>query len=191
MVPKTDKDGEVKYRIVGDYRALNAITKRDSYPIPHIHSFSSKLAGMHYFSKIDLMSAYHQIPMSPDDIPKTAVITPFGLFEYVSMPFGLRNASCTFQRFMDNIFRHIPNVSVYLDDILICTKAQEEHNKTFPSPRICTNKPIPTKTLNTESDISKLSDNTSDPSLKDTSILPRSRRNRRITFNRYDDYYYL
>ena len=127
MVPKTNKDGEVKYRIVGDYRALNAVTKRDSYPIPHIHSFSSKLANMKYFSKIDLMSAYHQIPMSPEDIQKTAVITPFGLFEYLSMPFGLRNASCTFQRFMDNIFRHIPKVFVYLDDILVFTKTEEEH----------------------------------------------------------------
>ena len=100
LVPKKNP-GE--WRITGDYRALNSITKPDRYPLPFIQSLSNKLHGGTVFSKIDLLKAYHQIPMSPDDIKKTAVTTPFGLFEYCFMPMGLRNAGSTFQRFIDSI----------------------------------------------------------------------------------------
>ena len=73
------------------------------------------------------MKAYHQIKMREDDIEKTAVITPFGLFEYVYMPFGLRNAGATFQRFMDHIFLGVDFVFAYLDDILIFSDNEEQH----------------------------------------------------------------
>lgn len=98
VVPK--KDGSL--RPCGDYRQLNAITKPDRYPVPRLQDFTYGLAGKKTFSRIDINRAYHLIPVHPDDIPKTAIICPFGLFEFERMTFGLRNAAQTFQRFMNN-----------------------------------------------------------------------------------------
>jgi hypothetical protein len=117
------KDGS--WRPCGYYRRLNLATTHDRYPLPSILDLSNKLHGCKFFSCI--VKGYHQIPMAAQDIAKTAIITPFGLFKYLFMPFGLRNAAQTFQRFMDSILKHLPFVFCYLDDIIIASNSLEEH----------------------------------------------------------------
>ena len=123
VVPKADGS----LRPCGDYRRLNQATEDDRYPLLHIHSFNSQLKGATIFSKIDLAKGYHQIPMADEDVCKTAIITPFGLFEFLRMPFGLKNAAQAFQRLMDSIFGDIPYAFVYLDDILVASQTRQEH----------------------------------------------------------------
>ena len=114
-------------RPCGDYRALNSVTVPDKYPLPYLHDFSQRLHGCNVFSKIDLVKAFHHIRIHPDDVQKTAITTPFGLFEFTRMPFGLRNAPQTFQRFMDMTLQGLPFVFCYIDDILVASENFDQH----------------------------------------------------------------
>ena len=99
MVPKANGS----WCPCGDFRRLNDITVADQYLVPHIQDFSAQLAGRNVFSKIDLVRGYHQIPVAREDVYKTAVITPFDLYEFLRTPFGLKNAAQAFQRLMDSV----------------------------------------------------------------------------------------
>jgi hypothetical protein len=87
------------WRPCGDYRRLNNVTKADRYPVPNIQDFTARLHGCTVFSKLDLRKGYYQVPVRAEDIPKTAIITPFRL----CMPFRLKNAGQSFQRPMDRL----------------------------------------------------------------------------------------
>ena len=110
------KDG--MWRLCIDYRALNKIIVWNRYPIPQIDDLLDQLKGEKYFSKIDLKFGYHQVPIEPSYVWKTAFKAKEGLFEWLVMPFGLTNAPATFMRLMDDIFHPFTNSFVvgYLDD---------------------------------------------------------------------------
>jgi hypothetical protein len=118
-------------RMCVDYRPLNEVTIKNKYPFPRIDILFDQLTGSRVFSKIDLRSGYHQIRIRPEDISKTAFTTRYGLFEYLVLSFGLTNAPAHFTYLMNSVF--MPEldkfVVVFIDDILIYSKNEEEHAK--------------------------------------------------------------
>ena len=118
-------------RVCVDYRPLNEATVRDAFPLPRIDDTLDRLGGSTFFSKIDLASGYWQVPMDPADQAKTAFITPFGLYEFTRMPFGLRNAPAAFQRLMTEVLGSLlyDFSLVYIDDIIIYSATYADHLK--------------------------------------------------------------
>jgi len=112
-----------------DYRPLNAVTIKNKYPLPRIDILFDQLAKAKVFSKIDLRSGYHHIRIRPQDIPKTAFFTRYGLYEYLVMSFGLTNAPAYFMYLMNSVFMlELDNfIVVFIDDILVYSENEEEH----------------------------------------------------------------
>ena len=130
MVPKkAGPDGNKKWRLVIDFRKLNNQTIDDKYPLPNITNILDSLGKATYFSTIDLASGFHQIEISPQDIPKTGFSVESGHYEFVRMPFGLKNAPSTFQRIMDNVLGDLQGKQVlcYMDDIVVFSPNLQEH----------------------------------------------------------------
>ena len=121
------KDGGL--RMCVDFRALNKMTVRNSYPLPRIDDLFDELRNAQVFSCLDLQQAYHQVRLRDDDTPKTAFVTPKGLYEYKVLCFGLTNAPATFQALMNEVLREQVGryCLVYLDDILVYRNTPEEH----------------------------------------------------------------
>ncbi len=116
--------------MVIDYRPLNKITILDRYSLPRIDDLLDRLKGARVFSSMDLLSGYHQVRLRPEDVPKAAFKTPFGLYEFLVLPFGLTNAPATFQRLMNEVFHDFIRegfMVVYLDDVLIYSRTEAEH----------------------------------------------------------------
>lgn len=130
VVPKKeDSSGRKKYRLVVDFRKLNAVTIPDKYPIPEVTEVLSNLGGNQYFTVIDLKSGFHQIPLREEDRQKTAFSINNGKYEFTRLPFGLRNAPAIFQRTLDDILRELIGkiCFVYIDDIIIFGKDEKSH----------------------------------------------------------------
>ncbi|WZZ63529.1 hypothetical protein YC2023_074899 [Brassica napus] len=123
------KDGSMRLCI--DYRGMNNITIKEKYPLPRIDELLDQLKGARLFSKIDLASGYHKIPIAKSDIMKTAFRTRYGQYEFVVMPFGLTNAPAAFMRLMNEVFHDYLDmfVIIFIDDILVYSRSKEEHKE--------------------------------------------------------------
>ena len=120
------KDGSI--RLCVDYRKLNAQTKMDAYPMPRIEDILDRVGKAKFISTIDLTRGYWQVPLATEDKHKTAFTSPFGLYQFCVMPFGLNGAPATFQRLMNEMVRDMEKfVHAYLDDLVIFSDTWEEH----------------------------------------------------------------
>ena len=120
------KDGTI--RLCVDYRRMNALSRVDSYPMPRIDEMIDRLGRAVYITTLDLTKGYWLVPVAKRDQPKTAFTTPFGLFQFQRMPFGLQGAPATFKRMMDRVLEGLREyTSAYLDDLIIFSKTWRNH----------------------------------------------------------------
>uniref|UniRef100_A0A8C5QKE1 ribonuclease H n=1 Tax=Leptobrachium leishanense TaxID=445787 RepID=A0A8C5QKE1_9ANUR len=124
LVPK--KDGTTRFCV--DYRRINDCTITDAYPMPRVDELLDQISGGHFLTTVDLCKGYWQIPLAEEATPKSAFITPFGLYQFRVMPFGMKNAPATFQRLIDRLLDGLQGFAcAYLDDIAIYSQTWEEH----------------------------------------------------------------
>jgi hypothetical protein len=130
MIPKPPgPDGKIEKRFCTDFRALNAVTPQDHHPLPRIDDILDRLNGCVYITIIDLKCGYWQVALCEKSIAKTAFSTPDGHYEWLRVPFGLKNAPADFSRIMYQILGDLPYVQIYLDDITIHSRSFNEHIK--------------------------------------------------------------
>jgi hypothetical protein len=127
FVPKKDDT----QRLCVDYHALNEVTIKNKYPLPRIDDLFDQLHGACVFSKIDLRSRYHQLKTQECDIPKTAFISRYGMYEYTVMSYGLTNAPAYFMYLLNKVYIEYLDkfVMVFIDDILVYSRSEEEHEE--------------------------------------------------------------
>ena len=118
-------DGSLRMCI--DYRKLNDISLSDAYPIPRISDILEKIGHSKYLSRFDLTKGYWQVPLSEDTKEKSAFITPYGLYEFNVMPFGMKTSPATFIRLMEKVLKGVNHVVSYFDDIVVYSDTWEEH----------------------------------------------------------------
>ena len=123
VVPK----GDGGKHLVVDYRVLNKVTRKFTWPMPTVEDIFSKLNGATYFTTLDLRAGYHHIPLDKPSIPKTAFNLPFGKYKYVKVPFGLARAPAYIQELMTGNLKDFTFAIAYLDDITIFSKTLQEH----------------------------------------------------------------
>jgi hypothetical protein len=118
-------------RLCVDYRALNALSRKNQYPLPLIRETLDKMAKAKFFTKLDIIAAFNRIRIANGDEYKTAFRTRYGLFEYLVMPFGLTGAPSTFQHYINDSLREYLDIfcTAYLDDVLIYSDSLEDHRK--------------------------------------------------------------
>ena len=120
------KDGTL--RLCVDYRKLNSVSNMDAYPMPRIEELLDNLGEAKFISTLDLSRGYWQVPVEPEAQAKTAFTTPFGLFQFRRMPFGLQGAPATFQRMVDKLLDGLQHcANAYLDDIVIYSGTWQDH----------------------------------------------------------------
>ena len=123
LVPKPN--GQV--RMCTDYRRVNGVTQKDSYPLPRIQDILDNIGNCKYLTQIDLLKGYYQIGLTENAKEISAFITPFGLFQYNVLPFGMCNSPATFQRVINELTRDLEYVYAYLDDLVVATDDWDTH----------------------------------------------------------------
>lgn len=121
------KKSDGQYRMCVDYRKVNLHTKNDSFPLPRIDDCIDRIGSAKFITKLDLLKGYWQVPLSDRAREISAFVTPFGLYECKVMPFGMRNAACTFQRLMNRVVCGLEGTEIYIDDLVVHSNDWKTH----------------------------------------------------------------